>query len=259
MKQVIKKWESLNKFWQLTLSLAFAEFKLRNEGSYLGFLWYLLNPLLLFALLFFIFANRLGIVVDNYPAYLLLGIIMFNFFQQVTTESTRIIIDNNHLIKSINFPREALISSIVLKTIFSHTFEMIVFMIFLIILGIPIVGLIFYPIILLFFLLFIFGFSLILSSFTVYFIDTNNIWSFMVRLLWFATPIFYAIEGQGRLLILNLFNPIYYFITIARSIIVYTEIPPTWMIFEAISCSLIFFIVGLLIFNKLKVKFAEKI
>lgn len=256
MKQKI---ESLGKFWRLTLSLAIAEFKLRNEGSYLGIFWYLLNPLLIFTLLFFIFANRLGAEINNYPAYLLIGIIMLNFFQQITSESINVIFINGSLIKSISFTLEALVGSIVLKTVFSHIFEIIVFLVFLIILGIPITGIIFYPIILLFFFLFAFGFSLILSSLTVYFIDLDNIWGFVVRLLWFATPIFYATEGQGKLFILNLLNPIYYFITIARSMMVYSEMPANWLMAGAIGYSLLFFVAGLLIFEKLKNKFAEKI
>lgn len=259
MTLIAKKIKSLDKFWRLTLSLAIADFKLKNEGSYLGIFWYLLNPLLIFTLLFFIFADRLGAGINNYPAYLLIGIIMFNFFQQITTESTKIIIGNSHLIKSINFPREALVGSIVLKTIFSHIFEIAVFIIFLVILGTPMTGIIFYPIILFFFFLFVYGFSLILSALTIYFVDLDNIWLFVVRLLWFTTPIFYAIEGQSRLFILNFFNPVYYFITIARSIIVYAEIPPNWLMAGAIGYSLLFLTAGLLIFNKLKVKFAEKI
>lgn len=259
MTLITTKIQSLNRFWSLTLSLAIAEFKLKNEGSYLGILWYLLNPLLMFALLFFIFADRLGARIDNYPVYLLIGIIMFNFFQQITTESTKIIIDNSNLIKSIAFPREILISSIVLKTIFSHIFEVAAFLVFLIILGTSITGLVLYPLILFFFCLFVYGFSLILSALTVYFIDLDNIWLFVVRLLWFATPIFYAIEGQSQLFILNLFNPVYYFITIARSIIVYAEMPSNWLMVGAIGYSLLFLIIGLSIFSKLKVKFAEKI
>ncbi|MCH7640633.1 ABC transporter permease [Patescibacteria group bacterium] len=106
---------------RLSLALAKANFKLRNEGTYLGILWYLLNPLLLFALLFLIFFDRLGQNIEQYPLYLLLGIIMFNFFQQATTEATKIIDQNRHLIKSINFPKESLIASII-STTFSRGF-----------------------------------------------------------------------------------------------------------------------------------------
>jgi len=259
MNAKIKKYyQKIKSILGLSLQLAKAGFKLRNEGSYLGILWYLLNPLLMFCLLFLIFSNRLGVEIPNYPLYLLLGIIMFNFFQQATTEATKTIIHEYRLlIKSINFPRESLIGSIVLKTLFSHLFEIILFIIFLLIFKNSLIGIISYPIILLFFCFFAFGVSLILAALTVYFIDLENIWLFASRLVWLGTPIFYAIEGQTRLFYINLLNPMYYFITIARDLIIYARTPELWLISGAVGYSLLFLVIGFLIFNKLKIKFAE--
>ncbi len=241
----------------LSLAIAKAEFKLKNEGSYLGIFWYLFNPLLTFLLLFAVFFDRLGKDIPNYPLYLLLGIVIFNFFQQITTEATKVIRENNWIIKSIKFPYEALIGSIVLKTLFSHIFEIVVLILFLFFFKIPTANFIFYPIILCFLSIFVFGAALILSSLTVYFIDLSNIWVFVSRLIWLGTPIFYAIGAQKRLFFINLFNPMYYFITIARELIIYTRVPKLWLILGAIGYSLLFSLVGLSIFNKLKTKFAE--
>lgn len=243
----------------LNIALAKAEFKLRNEGSYLGMFWYLLNPLLMFFLLLFVFSNKLGQNIPIYPLYLLLGVILFNFFRQTTTESTKIIHENRWLIKSINFPRQALVGSIVLKTLFSHIFEIILFVIFLFIFNVSPYGIIFYPLILFLFCLFVYGASLILSALTVYFVDLDNIWTFTSFLIWLGTPIFYAIENQEWLFRLNLFNPMYYFISIARDLIIYAKTPEVWMISGAVLYSLLFLVVGLFIFNKLKAKFAEMI
>lgn len=248
-----------NRFFELSFSLAKAEFKLRNEGSFLGIFWYLLNPLLLFILLFIIFSNILGSDIEKYPLYLLLGIIMFNFFQNVSIESTRIVRDNRHLIKSINFPRESLIFGSVLKFLFSHIIEIAVFSLFVVFFGGELINILFYPLILIFFCFFVFGISLILGAFTVYFADLENIWIFASRLLWFATPIFYKFGENGILFFVNLFNPIYYFISIGRELVVYTKIPELWMIIGVVGYSLVFLIAGMLIFSKLKNKFAEMI
>ena len=243
----------------LSLALAKAEFKLKNEGSYLGIFWYLLNPLLMFLLLYLVFADRLGHSIPGFPLYLLLGIIMFNFFQKATAECTKAIYDNRLIIKSINFPRETIISSIVLKTLFSHIFEMALFVAFLLFFKYPLTGIIIYPAVLIFFCIFVFGISLILAALTVYFVDLGNIWMFASRLIWLGTPIFYAIEGQTRLFFANLLNPMYYFLTIARDIIVYTKMPQFWMLIGAALYSLLFLIIGLSVFNKLKIKFATMV
>ncbi len=246
---------------RLSLSLAKAEFKLRNEGSYLGILWYLLNPLLLFGLLFLIFSDRVGQGIPNYPLYLMMGLIMFNLFQKITSEATQTIISvgNRGIIRSINFPKESLALSIVLKFLYSHIFEIVLFGIFMILFGTNLLGLLFYLPILLLFLIFCFGSCLILSALTVYFIDLDNIWKFGSMLIWLGTPIFYAVGGQTRLFYVNLFNPVYYFITISRELVIYNEIPELWLILGAVFYALFFLLIGLLIFNRLKIKFAEMI
>lgn len=245
-----------NKF-ELSLALARADFIERNEGSYLGLLWYLLNPLLLFALLLLVFSDRLGNEIPQYPLYLLIGIIMFNFFQRATIDSTTIVREHRYLIKSINFPRQSLVGSIVLRTLFSHLFEIILFIIFILFFERPLTGILFYPIILFFFYLFIYGASLILASLTVYIADMEHVWGFAARLIWLGTPLFYAIEGQARLAIVSLFNPMYYFITIARDIAVYGRMPKIWMLAAMAGWSILFLLIGLAIFNRLKTKFAE--
>ena len=253
-------WENIRKTLSLSFQLAKADFKLRNEGSYLGIFWYLLNPILMFASLFFIFADRLGNNISEYPLYLLLGIIMFNLFQSTTLEATKSIIrDNQHLIKSVNFPREALILSIVLKNIFSHLFELLLFCAALIYFHISLAGIFYYFLLFIPFILFIFGFSLALAVLTVFFVDMDNIWIFAVRIIWLGTPIFYALESGTKLFFLNLANPLYYFITIARDLVIYHQNPGALIIWGALSSSLLVLGFGLLVFKLLKKKIAELI
>lgn len=245
---------------RLSTVIAKAEIKSRNEGSYLGVLWYLLNPLLMFSLLLAVFSPRLGRDILQYPLYLLLGIIMFNFFQQATTESTRIIRHNDKLIKSVNFSKAALVAAMILKTLFSHACEMALFVLIALFFKVSAVGAIFpYFFILILFCLFCFGVSLILSALTVYFIDLENIWGFALKLLWFATPIFYGIGGQSRLFLMNLLNPMYYFIMVARDVVVYRHNPEPWVLAGTVFYSLLFLGVGVFTYNKLKAKFAEMI
>jgi len=245
--------------FRLSFHFAKVEFKLRNEGSYLGIIWYLLNPILTFILLYLVFSDRLGLKIEKYSLYLFLGIIMFNFFQGTTNEACSSIKNNGNILKSINFPRESLVLAIVLRNIFSHFFEIIIFFIIAIFFKISFISLFYYFLILLMFSFFVFGFSLILGSLCIYFFDLDNIWSFATRMLWFATPIFYSIGGQVKLFYVNLINPLYYFITAAREIVIYQNIPNIYIIIGIIVSSILFFFIGILIFSLLKNKFAELI
>lgn len=248
----------LKKFWDLSLCLANVGFKIRNEGSYLGILWYLLNPIFLFILLLIIFSRNLGVEIEHYPLYLLLGIILYNLFQATTTEATILIRESRDLVKSINFPRATLITGGVLKMLFSHLFEIVIFVILMIILGTGnLFNILFYLIILISFAFFILGVSLFLGAISVYFIDIKNIWAFLLRLLLFGTPIFYTPEEGSKLTMVNSINPLYYFIDISRLVLVYNKVPPWEEMAIAISFSLLSFCVGFLVFNKLKNRFAE--
>ncbi len=244
----------------LALALAKAEFKLKNEGSYLGFFWYLVNPVLTFLLLWLIFSDRLGQNIPYYPVYIFLGVIMFNFFQSALLESSRIIIhDYHYLIKSINFPRQALILAIIFKHLFSHAAEIILLDIIMLVFGLNPVYLLYYLPVLVVFAVFVFGMCLLISALAVYVVDLENICSFAVKILWLGTPIFYAIGGQTRLFYLNLFNPLYYFISAARILMISHAMPPAWLILGAAALSVGFAVIGWLVFGILKTKFAELI
>lgn len=246
-------------FLEQSLTLAVMGFKLRNEGSYLGIIWYLLNPLLMFLLLLLIFSNNLGDDIENYPIYLLTGIIMVNLFLTATSESTKIIRANSGTIRSINYNRESLIGSIVLMAVFSHIFELIMLGVVMVFYGISPWGISLYLLVLLVFSFFTLGVCLMLASVAVYFVDLDNIWSFASKLLWFATPIFYSVSGGEGLGLLIMLNPLYYFITIARKVVIYHETPQTWMVLGATGFAAITMFIGLVLFRKFKKKFAEMV
>ncbi len=249
----------IRNFFGLSFELARTGFILRNEGTYLGLFWYLLSPILLFLLLFWVFKDRLGGDIAYYALYLLLGIIMFNFFQGVTLDSTRIMRDYSGIIKSINFSRWTLVGGIVLRNLFSHFFEFLLFAIIFIYLKGSVFILVYYIPVFFMFVLFTFGVSLILSSLSVFFVDLDNIWNFFIRLLWLATPIFYEIGGQDRLFFFNLFNPLYYFLSLARDSIIYARLSETYILAGVLVFTVLSSMLGFGIFYKYKNKIAERI
>lgn len=239
----------------LGFSLAKAGFKVKNERSYLGVLWYLLEPLALFTIIILLGRILSNNSIENYPVYLLLGLIMFNFFRQTTVYSS-FAITSSEFIKSIKINYESLIVSEMFISVFSHVFEIIVLTIFVFIFKIPVYRILFYFPIFLIYLVFTFGFCFILAVVGTHIRDFKNVWSVIMNVLWFATPIFYVIP-KGKEVFISKLNIIGSFIEISRNLIIYNISPSFWKIILIILASIVSFAIGLFVFEKNKKKFAE--
>lgn len=243
----------------LSFSLAKTGFKLRNEGSYLGIFWYLLEPLAFFTILLFIRDVVSQHYIIDYPIYLFIGLIMFNFFTAVTNFSTKVIQSNSGFIKSLRINKEAFVISGLLQFVFSHFFEFLILLAIAVFLHMNILWFIFYIFVFILFCFFTLGVSFVLAVAGVYANDLKNVWSILMRLLWFATPIFYTVAGAGILHKISMLNPLYHFINIPREIIIFHKLPDLSTTLWAITLSVLVFLIGLLIFEKNKNKLAEKI
>lgn len=253
------KKEKLKNILGLSYQLAKANFKLRNEGSYLGLFWYLLEPFLLFVVILGLRAIFTGGGTEDYPLYLLSGLIMFNFFSGTTSKATNFIIGSGNLIKQVKINQEVVVISEVIEASFSHFFEFILFIGFILFYGGSIIWVLFYPLIFLFYYLFILGFSFLLATLGVYINDLNNVWKVIMRILFFFTPLFYLIDKGSLIYKINLFNPVFYFIDISRSLMVYHKFPALWMVYIAVGFTIFFFVFGIFVFEKMKFKFAEMV
>lgn len=241
------------------ISLAKVNFRLRIEGSYLGVLWYLLNPLILFLVLYFVKETAFSsIPIPFFPLYLLIGISGFNFFKQAITGSIDAINTNPDYIKSINKVNpESLVIAVVLQSAFSHLFELLLIITLAAYLQTPLMGFILYPIIFGLFLLLTLGISFIFATIGVFISDLSNVWAIISQLLFLATPIFYNIEPASLIYKVNLFNPLFYFLEISRNLLIYGHYSSFFLLITMALSSFFFLFVGLFIFRKYKKKFAE--
>lgn len=220
-----------------------ASLKLQNENSYLGLVWYLLGPLLLFGILLFVFSHRLGHNIQHYPLYLLLGLISWNFFSSATGRAMNTLMANAGIIKSMPVSLAMLISSTVLHSLIVHSIELLVFFGALFFLGVSVhvFSIFLFLITLLLSFLFTLGAGFTLASLYPFFRDLHQIWSVIMRAWWFATPIFYIPTTTGLGSKISLFNPMYYVIHLPRELLVYNRIPEAWMfivlaLFAIVSC-----------------------
>lgn len=243
---------------KLGFYLSKKDFILRNEGSFLGVIWYLLNPIIFFITIYFIRDSIYpGSDTENYPLYLFTGIIIYNLFVQSLSSAILFSNRRSKFLKSINISSGVLLFSDVLKFIYSHLFEIILIILMLIFTGLPVYTILFYPLILFFYFLFILGLSCIFSVLGMYFDDLINVWKAFSFIIFLGTPIFYHLKTDSLHFLINHFNPLFYFIELSRYSFIYNSIPPILYIFVTITFSISIFILGLFIFNKFNKKFAE--
>ncbi|NDC96144.1 ABC transporter permease, partial [bacterium] len=112
----------------LLSELVRTDFKLRYQGSVLGYAWSLLRPLLLFVILYIVFVKflKIGNGIPNYPIYLLLGIVLWNFFAEMTNQGLSSIVSRGDLVRKIRIPRWLIIVSTSISALINLTLNMTV-------------------------------------------------------------------------------------------------------------------------------------
>jgi ABC-2 type transport system permease protein len=186
---------------RLTWTLAVTDFKLRYFGSALGYLWSLMQPLLLFGVLYTVFSKVLHVGGDEkyQPVSLLAGIVMFTFVAEATSGSVRAIVSREPLVRKIEFPRIAVPLATVLTALFNYLLNIIPVFVFLLAAGgRPRWTWLELPLIVLVLTLWLTGLALFLSSMFVRYRDIEPIWSVVIQMLFYATPIFYTVATVGQ-------------------------------------------------------------
>jgi ABC-2 type transport system permease protein len=207
---------SSKRFWELLYLISVTEFKKTYFGTVLGYAWSLLRPLLLFAVLLFVFTKifRLGSNVPHYPVMLLMNIVLFGFFSESTGTSLLSVVSQEGVVRKTQFPRLVIPLSVVVTSLFNLALNLIVVVIFLLAFGVtPQWTWFLFPFVILALFVFATTVSMLLSSLYVRFRDTAIIWSVISTALFYATPVLYPIErvpSQYRdLILLNPLSPLF--------------------------------------------------
>lgn len=184
------------RFWHLTYNIAVMQWKQRFFGSALGYLWQLVRPLLLFGVLyvFFTVISHVGVGTGPsgkyYGTQLLGSIVLFTFFMEATSGAVRGVVDNETLVRKIQFPRLVIPLSAVLLAMFNLTGNLVVVLIFGLIQGVrPMLSWLELPLILGFLTVLSAGLAMLLSAGFVYFRDLQPIWEVIGQVLFYASPV----------------------------------------------------------------------
>lgn len=261
------------RLFRLAWTLATTDFKLKFFGSFLGYLWQLMNPLMLFGVLFvvFSFALRLDQGVRYYPVALLLGIVLFSFLNEATTAAVRSLIQRESLVRKIDFPRMAVPMASVLTATFNLALNLIPVVVFLLISGgRPRLAWLGFLVVIAGLILFAFGMAMILSVGFVRFRDIEPIWNVVLQVVFYSSGVFFTVEAianqkHGQLLVDLFFcNPFAALLAWARHLLVDQSwqsptqaLSSDWLLFVPLGLAALALAVGFAMFRALAPKIAE--
>ncbi|CAA9530746.1 MAG: O-antigen export system permease protein RfbD [uncultured Solirubrobacteraceae bacterium] len=215
------------RFWNLTRTLAATDWKVRFYGSALGYLWSLLRPLMLFGIVYFVFSYvvQAGAGVEHYGVILLLAMILYFFFSEVTAAGVTSMVDRESLLRKVGFPRAVVPLAVALVAAMNLALNLVVVAIFVVASGVqPRWTWLLLPIPLALMLVFATGVAMLLSALYVRYRDVRPIWEVVLQGLFYATPILYPIEaviGHSQTLAkIALCNPIAAIIQQSRYLLV---------------------------------------
>jgi len=249
--------------------MVITDFKVRYQGSILGYLWSLVRPLFMFVILYVIFTKflKIGGDIDNYPIYLLLGIIFWNFFLETTSNSITSVVSSGDLIRKIKIPRYLVVISVFVSGLINLGINLLVFMAFVIYSSIDITSTwLLLPILILELSIFAVAVSLILAPLFVKYRDISYIWELLMQAGFYLTPILYPVtvipEAYQKFLLLN---PAAQIIQDARWATVTKETVTSWQFngymvgFAALAIIAALAIFSVPFFKKQSVTFAENL
>ncbi len=252
---------TLWQYRELLKNLVLKDLKLKYGGSWLGFVWSLLNPLILIVVYSIAFKYILRIQLENFTLFLITGILPWIFFSTAVMASTTAILSNGNLVKKIHFPREILPLSTVLFNLIQFLFALIVFFPALIFLGAPLRGAVAaYPLVLLLHFAFTVGIALLLSAVTVFYQDVRHLTEVGLLALFWVTPIIYHLSMvPERVRWLFQLNPLTAYISAYQDVIYWGRWPAgeTWglaLLWAGLSLAL-----GSWVFRRYHPSFAEEL
>ena len=247
----------LNRYKPLLNELVVRDMKVKYRRSFLGYVWSLLNPLMMMAIMSMVFSYMFRFDIPNYPLYLICGQTLWSFFNESTNMAMMSVIGNGSLIRKVYIPKYIFPLSRVLSGFVTMSFSLVAILIVMLVTRVPLTwNLLLFPIPLALLLLFCIGVGMALSALAVYFRDILHLYGVVVMAWMYMTPIFYPISAlPEKVAFFIKFNPIYHYITFFREVVLYGTLPSAACWLGCAGYSVLALLVGALVFRKLQRNF----
>ncbi|MCI8511260.1 MAG: ABC transporter permease [Lachnospiraceae bacterium] len=258
MSKLIDRINVYTHYKPLLRQLVKKDIKLKYRRSFLGYVWSIMNPLLIMIIMVGVFSNMFRFDIQNYPVYLIIGQTIYNFVSEATNQAMWSIIGNAALLKKIYVPKYIFtvskITSSFVNTLFALGAMLIVFIVCQVRFH---AYMLFLPVILLQVYIFCIGLGLILAQATVFFRDIQYIYGACLTAWMYLTPIFYPIGAlpEGLANGIKSFNPLFVYITQFRLIVLEGLFPDWQMILAGSAWAFGSAFIGTLVFMRTQDKF----
>nr|WP_319374365.1 ABC transporter permease [uncultured Methanobacterium sp.] len=247
---------NFNKYRFLLNQLVKRDIKIKYRRSVLGIFWSFLEPLGSMVVLTIVFST-LFIRIDNYPVYLLTGMLIYQFFAGGTNSAMRSMVSNASILKTIYIPKYLYSLSAILSNFITYLLSLIVlfmvmavtnvnFTMYIIFASLPILALLMLTI----------GVGLIMATINVFFRDMQYLYGILLMMLMYLTPIFYPPEiVPASFRFIQTYNPLFAIIKCCRSSFLYGTLYNMQDLLFAMGSGIVALIIGIIIFYKFQDKF----
>ena len=272
---ILTKLQEVWNYRELMRNIIMRDLKARYKNSALGYVWSLLNPLLMMLVFWIVFSLLLGSAIPMFPVFLIVALLPWNFTVTAVSGGMRAIIDNANLVKKVYFPRDILPITVVLSNLINYLLALPVM--FAVMAGVQWSTLghlnfswsfAFLPVIILIQTIFLIGMALLLSTSAIFFRDTTHIIDILIQLWIFLTPVFFALEQIAtpvQAKIVRWLNPMASIIDFYRDILYGQATNPTPGlpaldgVFRTLLTALLVLALGAYVFHRSSGRFGEEI
>ena len=258
---MITRLRELYRYRELLRNLVIRDLKIKYKGSVIGFLWSLVNPILMITVYTIAFKYIIKMKVPNFPAFFTIGIISWNFLAMSLSSSVSIVVGNADLIKKVYFPREILPIAVVLSNFVELLLTLLVLFPALVLFKVHLRWfVVFLPLLFLLQILFNTGVSLLFSCLNVFFRDVAHFVGVLLLAWFWICPIVYPLHFiPERLHRVYLLNPMAIFIACYRDLLFWSRLPTPSLMVGLLLSTLATLFVGYYVFCRYEHRFAEEV
>ncbi|MEJ2263143.1 MAG: ABC transporter permease [Anaerolineales bacterium] len=252
---------ALFKYKELIIQFVSRSIKTRYKRSMLGVVWTILNPLLTMVVLTLVFSSVFRFSVENYPVYVLSGLVIWGFFSSTTSAAMGEMIWSGSLLSRIYVPKSVFAVSAIGTGLVNLLFSLVPLLVISLVLGIRFrLAVLALPLAILLLAAFALGVGLLLATTAVYFADMLPVYEVILTIWMYATPIIYPIDAVPPQFawILKL-NPLYYLVEVFRKPLFNGVIPDAKVWLIATGSAVVVLVLGGLIFTAKSSEYAYRI